>query len=238
LNYDLNGIVDNIRFWNLKIDTQTVVSAIYNAGKRYYGPGTWESAAIAYTAPIEKANIIYGDVDSRNRITKISFKQAGVVVATYHTNIVSGSSVTLQDADLTYGSLGYITADYTVEIEMCGNGVVYSDNSPYLGEIITSSSGPGLTAANKPLILEQYSEPLATVTITTPPSDQTLPSIVVPASFFPAGMTVRRAIRAGAEGGGHMDQRHQVRVLADKSFSVIRRRWRQYHREHRRVWNR
>jgi hypothetical protein len=109
------------------------ITTLYNSALLYKTSGNWNSATQTMTPAKQILNTIidYTGVDANNYIDKIEWSVGGVVKATYDTNITSGTTKTITEADLTSGTFHDVVADFKVKIYFVGNGL----GSPIISSI-------------------------------------------------------------------------------------------------------
>jgi hypothetical protein len=71
-------------------------------------------------------------------------------------------------------------------------GMMIFDSTVVKGMVYDGSNWVAMGGGSGAIVLTQMSDPQTPITIPSVAADQTLPSITVPASFFPAGLSVKR----------------------------------------------
>ncbi len=86
--------------------------------------GTWTSALqpLAYPEALNSTTIYYNNAGSQNYIDRIEWLVNSTVLASYETNVESGSSLTIHESDLTAGSYSGINGAYQIKLYLAGNG--------------------------------------------------------------------------------------------------------------------
>ena len=117
-----NGQIDEVKIYNRTL-SGTDISALYNSGNQYKSDGNWTSAN--QTMPsghdLRETKIYYSNVDANNNISRIEWIVDGVVKANY-TNISSGTTRTITNSNLTWGSFYNVTSDYKIKLYLNGTG--------------------------------------------------------------------------------------------------------------------
>lgn len=111
-NSEIHGYYDN---FYLK---QGTISSGYRT------VGTWTSAPQSLPSyyALNSTTVSYTHASSQNYIDRIDWLVNGTVKASYDANIVSGSSLTIRESDLTGGSYSGISGAYNIRLYLVGNG--------------------------------------------------------------------------------------------------------------------
>jgi len=134
------GYSDNPTYPNPDMDNSIGTVATSNSHMTdmvvmpYQAAGTWESAVQTMSASSKMLNttITHQDLSASDKITEIRWQVGGVTKATYSTDIVSGASTTIVEADLTSGTFDDVNADFTIEVDLATGG---ADTTPLITEI-------------------------------------------------------------------------------------------------------
>jgi len=136
-NYWFNGTIDEVKIYNRSLSADEI-KRLYNDGLQYVSSSaTWEKNLTVPDGFSLHETTVNFSASAGGYIEKIQWLVNGSVKAEYNDSVSSGSSITIQEENLTSGSFSDVEGDFSLKVFLKSNGsetpIIQSITVTYFG---------------------------------------------------------------------------------------------------------
>jgi len=118
---NIDGILDEWKYYDRELSAAEL-AVLRNAGNEFAASGTYRTKAITYTGSVSQMTVDLSDAGGTEELTYVRMLVGGVIKAWFDTPTTANGTKTINEGDLTSGSFADVTADFTIEIKLAGDG--------------------------------------------------------------------------------------------------------------------